>query len=135
MDLKSAMKVSTSGLQAQALRMRVIAENLANQDSVSAVPGGQPYQRRVTTFKPEVDRETGAMSVKVDRIVGDRSAFGRVYRPGNPGADASGYVLTANVNGLIENADMKAAQRAYEANISAIEASRSLTTRTLDLLK
>ena len=135
MDLKSAMKVSTSGLQAQALRMRVIAENLANQDSVSATAGGEPYRRRVAAFKPEVDRETGAMGVKVDRIIGDRSAFGRAYRPGSPGADAKGYVLTANVNGVIESADMKAAQRAYEANVSAIEAARSLTMRTLDLLK
>lgn len=135
MDLKTSVQVSASGLRAQALRMRVIAENLANADSVATTPGGAPYRRRVVTFKSEVERATGAEGVKVSGVAADRSDFQRVYQPGNPAADAKGYVLKPNVNGLIEAADMKEAQRSYEANLNAIEAARSLTMRTIDLLK
>jgi flagellar basal-body rod protein FlgC len=135
MDLKTSIGVSVSGLHAQSLRMRVIAENLANADSVAKTPGGTPYRRRVATFQAQVDKETGATTVKVDSIVGDKTDFNRVYQPGNPAADAQGYVQQPNVNGLIETADMKAAQRSYEANLNAIEAARTLTMRTLDLIK
>jgi flagellar basal-body rod protein FlgC len=135
MDLKSSVDVSASGLRAQSLRMRVIAENLANSDSVATTAGGLPYRRRVATFKSQVDRATGATNVKVDAIVGDKAAFTKAYEPGNPAADASGYVQRPNVNGLVEAADMKAAQRSYEANINAIEAARGMTMRTIDLIR
>ena len=135
MDLKSSVQVSASGLRAQSLRMRVIAENLANQDSTAATAGGDPYRRRIATFRAEVDRGSGALGVKVANITADKSSFNRVYQPGSPAADAKGYVLTPNVNGLVESADMKAAQRSYEANLNAIEAAKSLTMRTIDLLK
>ena len=135
MDLKTALQVSASGLRAQSLRMRVIAENLANADSVSRTAGGDPYRRRVPSFKSEVDRDTGAAGVAIDSIKSDRSAFQRVYQPGSPAADATGYVKMPNVNALVEAADMKAAQRSYEANLSAIEAAKGLTMRTIDLLK
>lgn len=135
MDLENSVQVSASGLRAQALRMRVIAENLANADSVSASPGGEPYRRRIPTFRAELDRTSGATQVEVPSIKGDRSAFPRVYQPGNPAADAKGYVLMPNVSTLTETADMKAAQRSYEANLNAIEAARNLTLRTIDLLK
>ncbi len=135
MDLKTSLAVSASGLRAQSLRMRVIAENLANADSVARTPGGDPYRRRLPTFSSEVDRQTGAAGVRVNSIQSDQSAFQRVYQPGSPAADASGYVKMPNVNALVEGADMKAAQRSYEANLSAIEAAKSLTMRTIDLLK
>lgn len=135
MDLDASLGVSASGLRAQSLRMRVIAENLANQDSVAETPGGDPYRRRVVSFQAEVDRATGATGVKVKSVQGDQSNFTKVYQPGHPAADAQGYVLKPNVNGLIESADMKAAQRSYEANLNAIEAAKSLTMRTIDLLK
>ena len=135
MDLKSSVTVSASGLRAQSLRMRVIAENLANADSVASTPGGAPYRRKVVTFTPTLDRESGSTGVKVTKIVNDKSPFNRVYQPGNPAGDAQGYVQMPNVNGLVGSADMKAAQRAYEANLNAIEAARSMTSRTLDLLK
>lgn len=135
MDLKTSIEVSASGLRAQSLRMRVIAENLANADSVARTAGGTPYQRRVPSFKAALDRETGGTGVKVQSIDGDKTAFNRVYQPGNPAADARGYVLTPNVNGLVEVADMKAAQRSYEANLNAIEAAKGLTMRTIDLIK
>ncbi len=135
MDLKSAVEVSASGLRAQALRMRLIAENLANADSVARTPGGDPYRRRVASFAAEVDRGNGAAGVKVDDIESDQTPFEKAYRPGSPAADARGYVKLPNVNGLVETADMKAAQRSYEANLGAIEAARALTMRTIDLLK
>jgi len=135
MDLKTSVQVSASGLRAQSLRMRVIAENLANADSVSSTAGGDPYRRRVPTFKAEVDRQSGGMGVKVQDVAADRSAFQRVYQPGNPAADGKGYVLMPNVNSLVETADMKAAQRSYEANLNAIDAAKALTMRTIDLLK
>lgn len=135
MDLKTSLSISASGLRAQALRMRLIAENLANQDSVATAPGGQPYRRRVATFAAEIDSATGANGVKVRSVAADKSDFSRVYMPGNPAADAAGYVLKPNVNGLVEAADMKDAQRSYEANLNAIEAAKMLTMRTIDLLK
>ncbi|WP_033921487.1 flagellar basal body rod protein FlgC [Sphingomonas sp. 37zxx] len=135
MDLKTSLGVSASGLRAQSLRMRVIAENLANADSVSRTPGGDPYRRRMPSFKSEVDRSTGATGVTVASVESDRSDFRRVYKPGSPAADAAGYVKMPNVNSLVESADMKAAQRSYEANLSAIEAAKGLTMRTIDLLK
>lgn len=135
MDLKDAISVSASGLRAQSLRMRVIAENIANQDSVSQTPGGDPYRRRIVSFKAEMDRANGAMEVKVGRVMADKSAFGREYKPGHPAADAKGYVATPNVSGLVEKADMDAALRSYEANVSAIEAARTMTTKTIDLLR
>ncbi len=135
MDLETSVQVSASGLRAQSLRMRVIAENLANADSVASSPGGQPYRRRIPTFRAEMDKASGAREVSVTAIKGDARAFPRVYQPGNPAADAKGYVLMPNVNALTEAADMKAAQRGYEANLNAIEAARTLTMRTIDLLK
>ncbi|NYT42098.1 flagellar basal body rod protein FlgC [Sphingomonas sp. R-74633] len=135
MDLKTSLGISASGLRAQSLRMRVIAENLANQDSVADTPGGNPYRRRVASFSAEMDRQTGGVGVKVKAIENDKSDFLKVYQPGHPAADKDGYVLKPNVNGLIETADMKAAQRSYEANLNAIEAAKSLTMRTIDLLK
>ncbi|MEL7681563.1 flagellar basal body rod protein FlgC [Citromicrobium bathyomarinum] len=135
MSLDSSIGVSAAGLRAQTLRMRVIAENLANANSVSDTPGGDPYRRKVPTFRAAMDRASGATTVEITGIQADQSDFTRVHQPGNPAADADGYVKMPNVNSLIESADMKSAQRSYEANLNAIEAARSLTMRTIDLLK
>jgi flagellar basal-body rod protein FlgC len=115
--------------------MRVIAENLANADSVASTPGGDPYRRKVVIFQPDASGPDASQGVRVKGIATDKSAFSRVYEPGSPAADASGYVQRPNVNGLIEAADMRSAQRSYEANVNAIEAARGMTARTLDLLK
>ena len=135
MDLKTAVGISASGLRAQSLRMRLIAENLANADSVGRTPGSDPYRRRVASFASEIDRANGSAGVRVNGVESDRTPFQRVYRPGSPAADTRGYVALPNVNGLVEAADMKAAQRSYEANLGAIETARALTMRTIDLLK
>jgi flagellar basal-body rod protein FlgC len=135
MELKSVMDVSASGLRAQSLRIRVIAENLANANSVANEPGGTPYARKIVNFQPDIDRETGATGVRVAAIETDSSKFKSVYKPGTPGADAAGYVKMPNVNSMVEMTDIKAAQRSYEANLNAIEAAKNLTMRTIDLLK
>ena len=135
MELKSVMDVSASGLRAQSLRIRIIAENLANADSVANEPGGTPYARKIVNFQPDIDRETGATGVRVAAIETDSSKFKSVYKPGTPGADAAGYVKMPNVNSMVEMTDIKAAQRSYEANLNAIEAAKNLTMRTIDLLK
>ena len=110
-------------------------ENLANQDSVSRTAGGDPYRRRVVSFQAEVDRANGGTAVKISSVDADKTTFTKVYMPGSPAADAQGYVLKPNVNPLLEAADMKDAQRSYEADLNAIEAAKNLTMRTIDLLK
>jgi len=135
MDLLKAIEVSTSGMKAQGLRMRVIAENLANANSIANGPGDDPYQRKVVSFSNELDRALGVEMVSVKSIENDQSEFGQKYDPGHPAADANGYVRTTNVNSLIEAADMQEANRTYEANVSAIEASKTMIMRTIDLLR
>jgi len=135
MDLQRSIAISAAGLKAQSLRMRVVAENLANKDSLANAPGDAPYQRKVVMFKDVLDREVGAHTVKVDRVTVDNSEFQKVYMPNHPAADGQGYVLKPNVNGIIEASDMKEAQRSYEANLNAVEAAKSLTMRTIDLLR
>ena len=125
--------VAASALRAQQARMRIIAENLANADSTSKTPGGDPYRRQAPVFTPT--RVAGAQGVKMSKVEGDKTEFRQEYEPGNPSADAKGYVKLPNVNGLVEALDMREAQRAYEANLNVIETSRAMQARTLDLLK
>ncbi|MCJ9429025.1 flagellar basal body rod protein FlgC [Kordiimonas marina] len=135
MDLQKAMIASAAGLRAQSVRMRVISENIANQDSVATEPGADPYRRKIVTFQNELDRADRVNVVKATGIQYDKKAFGKKYDPGNPAADASGYIKTSNVNGLIEIMDMRQAQRSYQSNLNALEASRRMMTMTLDLLR
>lgn len=134
-DLLKSTAVAVSGLQAQAERLKVISENLANADSVAQTPDGLPYRRKVVTFKDELDSATGVNKVVVDRIAPDNSQFQRRYDPKHPAADKDGYVLAPNVNPLIEMMDMREAQRSYEANLNVVSTSRSLLSQTVDLLK
>ena len=115
--------------------MRIISENMANAESVSATKGGDPYRRQVVTFKQYIDQETGADMVKVDKVIHDESPFVLKYDPSHPAADEQGYVKMPNVNPLIEMMDLKEAQRSYEANLSVMQTSRDLNSRILDVLK
>lgn len=135
MDLVKAMMISASGMQAQGTRLRIIAENLANAESTAETPNDLPYRRKVVTFANVMDRELGVNLVQVRRVDVDTSDFRRVYQPGHPLADADGYVLFPNVNSLIEAMDMREAQRSYEANLNAIEVSKQMMMRTLDILR
>ena len=135
MDLVKALNISAHGLKAQGTRLRVIAENVANAESTAQELGGQPYRRKVVTFGSVLDRELGAEIVRVDGIVLDRSDLGRRFDPGHPAADDKGYVLTPNVNALLEVADMREAQRSYEANLKVIQSSRMMLQQTIDILR
>ena len=134
-DLSTSADIAVSGMKAQAQRLKVNSENLANAESVSADPGKDPYRRLVVTFQLYVDRETGADMVKVGKIVKDKSEFIKKYDPNHPAADAQGYVSMPNVNPLIEMMDMKEAQRSYEANLSVVQTSREMNSKILDILK
>ena len=134
-DFLRSMSIATSGLRAQAGRMRVISENIANADSTAQTPGGDPYRRKVPTFTSELDRSRDAQVVSLGRIKPDTSSFRLKYEPGNPAADSSGNVKYPNVNSLVEMTDMREAQRSYEANLNIISATRRMIQRTLDILK
>jgi flagellar basal-body rod protein FlgC len=135
MELFDTMFISASGMRVQGERLRVIAENIANVDSVAETAGEDPYRRKVVTFRNQLDREMGVDMVKVSKVGTDPSDFRKKYDPGNPAADAAGYVSLPNVNALVEMTDMREAQRSYEANLKVIEASRSMLTRTIDVLR
>jgi flagellar basal-body rod protein FlgC len=135
MDLMESLMISAAGMRVQGERLRVISENVANADSVSEVPGCDPYRRKTITFQNALDRELGVNLVKVKKVGLDPSEFTRKYDPNNPAADRSGYVKLPNVNALIEMNDMREAQRSYEANLKVIEVSRGMLQRTIDLLR
>src|ERR1700730_4625776 len=111
MDFIRTLMIAPSGLKAQSGRMRVISENIANANSTAPTAGGDPYRRRIPTFRSAFDRELPANVVAV------------------------GQVKYPNVNPLIEAVDMREAQRSYEANLNVISATRRMISRTLDLLK
>ena len=134
-DLFSALSAASTGLRAQTVRIRVAAENVANANSTSEVPGGDPYRRRMPVFREMLDRETGALGVQVARTVDDQSEFSVTYDPDHPAADENGYVKLPNVKTLIEMADIREAQRTYEANLNIVESSRAMINRALDLLR
>ena len=134
-NLSVSADIAVSGMKAQAERLRVIAENMANADSVATKPGEEPYRRQIVTFKDYVDAETGAHKVKVSQVKTDPSELPKKYDPNHPAADAQGYVSLPNVNPLIEMMDMKEAQRSYDANLSMMKTARDMNTRVLDILK
>ncbi|MCP4395193.1 MAG: flagellar basal body rod protein FlgC [Alphaproteobacteria bacterium] len=134
-DLLVSSKLAVAGLKAQAKRLRVISENLANADSVASTPGGMPYQRKVVTFQNVLDKEIGVETVKAGKVIKDKSEFAKEYNPSHPAAGSDGYVMLPNVNPLIEMMDMKEAQRSYEANLRTVEASRNMMKNTIGLLK
>jgi len=135
LDFMKTMAIAASGLRAQAGRMRVISENIANADSTPSRPGADPYRRKIPTFKAEFDRTIEARVVELGKSQPDSSDFKLKYQPGHPAADQNGNVKYPNVNSLLEMTDMREAQRSYEANINVISATRRMLQRTIDILK
>lgn len=150
MGLFDSFNVSASGLSAERMRMDVTSENLANADTTKAA-NGQPYRRKEVvlqeaavgnsgTFANALDSALGGSSgstgngVQVAGIVSDNSSFRRVYDPGNPDADRSGYVQMPNVNSVTEMTDLISASRAYEANVTAMQTAKQMFTKTLGIL-
>jgi flagellar basal-body rod protein FlgC len=135
MDLTQAMHVAAAGMKVQGVRMRVLAQNLANAESTATTPGGEPYRRQTVTFENVLDRALGVEMVRVARTGVDGSPFPLRYDPGHPAANADGYVRMPNVNPLLEMMDLREAQRSFEANLNAMTLARSMIQRTLDLLR
>jgi flagellar basal-body rod protein FlgC len=135
MDFLKSLAIAASGMRAQAGRMRIISENLANADSTASGPNTDPFRRKIPTFRSEVDRALDAQMVTLGKTKTDPSDFRLKHDPGHPAADANGNVKYPNVNPLIELTDMREAQRSYEANVNVVTATRRMIQRTLDILK
>ncbi|CUX42452.1 flagellar basal body rod protein FlgC [Rhizobium oryzihabitans] len=133
--LSAASKIAGSGLEVQSTRLRIVSENIANARSTGDTPGADPYRRKTVTFGSELDRASGVERVTVKKLGVDRGDFVNEYDPGNPAADSNGMVKMPNVNILIEMADMREANRSYDANLQVIRQTRDLVASTIDLLK
>ncbi len=133
-NLLKTLSISAAGMKAQGTRLRIIAENIANANSLPTDVGELPYRRQVVTFRNELNRNIGMDTVRVHEIRPDLSNFGRSFDPAHPAADDNGYVLRPNVNTLIEMMDMKEAQRSYEANLNVIKNSKAMLMSTIDIL-
>jgi flagellar basal-body rod protein FlgC len=133
--LVAALKIAGAGLEAQSTRLRVTSENLANAQSTGSTPGADPYTRKTITFESELDRAAHISLVRAGDIGVDHTAYPMDYDPGHPAADANGYVKLPNVDMLIEMADMREANRSYEANLQIVKQARQMISMTLDLLR
>jgi flagellar basal-body rod protein FlgC len=149
MGMFDALDIAGSGLSAERLRMDVTAENLANANTTRGV-NGQPYRRKVVVleqqqpqnnFRTELASQmkggAGATGtgVQVSGVAEDTTPNRRIYDPGHPDADAQGYVSMPNVDSVSEMVDLISASRAYEANVTAMQAAKTLFTKTLELLR
>jgi len=135
MDISRALDISAAGMSAQTTRLRVIAENLANQDTTGATPGAAPYRRKTVTFANQMDHSLGVDLIQVSGVGHDPSDFPLRYDPSHPAADARGYVRTPNVNSFIEVMDMREAERTYNANLAVMQSTRGMLERTIEFLK
>jgi flagellar basal-body rod protein FlgC len=133
--LKISQQIAAAGLDAQSHRMRIIAENMANAQSTANTPGGDPYTRKTIVFANEFDEALGTSLVSVDQIGNDPSPYRVERNPSHPAADEDGNVKYPNVNILVEMADMREANRSYEANLQMMKQSRAMVMSTVDLLR
>ena len=133
--LQASMHVAGAALTAQSVRIRVVSENLANSQTTGAAPGSDPYSRKTVTFSDELARTENARMVSVRKIGVDESPFRVVREPGHPAANEKGEVKMPNVDPIIEVADLREANRCYQANLQVIKQARELFAMTIDLLK
>ena len=127
-ELSQTLKLSMSGMQAQATRLRHVSENIANADT----PG---YQRKTASFQEVVESRGRTGEVETGPVRLDRSELARVYDPGHPLADETGHYRGSNVDLVVEIADAREAQRSYEANLKMFDQSRQMSSSLLDLLR
>ena len=134
-SLETSLRIAASGLQAQSTRLRVVSQNIANAQSTGSAPGSDPYTRQTVSFESEMDRTLGADLVQVKSIGVDPSPFKLQRDPGNPAADENGMVKMPNVDVLTELADMREANRSYEANLQVAKQSADMLNTTISLMK
>ena len=132
MSLMKVFDVAGSALNAQSVRLNVVASNLANADTVAG-PDGQAYKARQVTFQTELMGSTGAAGVRVSNVSEDQTAGRRVHDPKHPGADAEGYVTYSNVNPVEEMVNMISASRSYQNNVEVMNTAKSLMLKTLQM--
>lgn len=133
-DMFLPLKVSATALEAQKIRMNVIASNVANVSSTRTADGGGPYKRKDVVFESYLFNET-SVGVNIPKIVEDERPFKMVYDPSHPDADKEGYVSYPNVNTIEEMVNLMAATRAYEANLTLINSYKDSFMRTLEIAK
>jgi len=137
MRVFSSLDISADGLYAERARMNVIANNLANANA-TRTPEGGPFRRQLVILSGAEAKDPSDLSglgVDVKGVIDDMSPFPLVYDPGHPDANADGYVAMPNVNVVEEMVDMITALRAYEANITAIDTSKTMVRRSLDIIR
>lgn len=127
-EFSKSLSVTTSGLKAQATRLRHLAENISNADT----PG---YRRKLVSFETDFSAGRGTATVEIGPVRLDRSTLERVFDPSHPLSDADGYHDGSNVNLLIELTDAREAQRSYEANLKVFEQTRKMSSSLMDLLR
>jgi flagellar basal-body rod protein FlgC len=127
-----ALEISGSALTAERTRLDTISQNIANAQTTRG-PDGRAYRRRDVVFQQVLDAEPGAGGVRVSEIVDPETPMSKVYNPGHPDADADGYVEMPNVNLVEEMVDLITASRAYEANVAAVNATKTMVARALEL--
>ena len=132
---RASLRIASAGLEAQSTRLKIISENVANAQSTGSTAGADPYRRKTVTFANEFDRSAGLMTIKARDPQFDDRAFRIELDPGNPAADEKGYVKTPNVDLLYELADLREANRSYEANLQVAKQSGELLSMTISLLK
>lgn len=135
-DLQKSTAIAAHGIKVQSQRIKVAAENLANEDSTGQQAGDKPYTRKVLFAKNRFDKGVKSNVVRTKKIAPDtKSPFIRKYEPYHPAADEDGYVDYPNVYKEIEMADLREAQVSYEANLSVIEMSKNIMQRTIEAIK
>lgn len=147
MGYLDALDTSASGLSAQRLRMDIISQNIANAQ-VTRTENGSPYRRKVVVFEEKGGSKPfsqflsesskkfiGNCGVRVIKIAEDQAPFKRIYDPGHPDADENGYVQMPNVDVVVEMVDMISASRSYEANVTALNTTKSMALKALEIGK
>jgi flagellar basal-body rod protein FlgC len=133
--LVASLRVAGSGLETQSARLRIVAENIANAQSTGSVAGADPYARKTITFESELDRASGENIVAIKSVGADSTPFRIEHLPGHPAADEKGDVKMPNVDLLYEMADMREANRSYEANLQVVKQTREMLSQTIDLMR
>ena len=134
MRIRDIFGLSGSAMRAQSTRMRVIAENVANAETLDDGKGA-PYQRKLTVLQAKMANRTDLRRVEVGRIAADSTAGMKRHEPGHPKADEFGYVTYSNVNPIVEMSDLRDADRSYRANIQVVDTAKRLFRNAIELMK
>ena len=134
-SLQKSIEIALQGNNIQSERLKIVAENIANEYSTSEKPGGDPYRRKIMFVENKYDKKKRTNLIRVKKYDEDKSDFEIRYDPTHPSANVDGYVKMPNVKKMVEMADASEAQRAYEANLGVVEMSRSMIQKSLEAIR